>query len=117
MFNERLKSLRERRGLTQQQVADSLKISKSAIANYECGYREPKDNETWIKFSKFFNVTIDYLMGLDDKPFSDSNIDRISNESLNDFTYAMLDETKDLSEEQQAAILAMVKTYKKQLGK
>lgn len=105
MFASKLKYLRESKGLTQYQLAENLGFSKSTISNYESGLREPKDNAIWIKISKYFNVSVDYLMGIE------------NNELVNDFTYAMLDETKDLSEDQQAAILAMVKTYKNQLGK
>lgn len=66
MFSDRLRQLRESKGLTQQQLADKLDVSKSTIANYECGFREPKDNAVWIKISKYFNVSIDYLMDIDD---------------------------------------------------
>ena len=66
MFSDRLRQLRESKGLTQQQLADKLDVSKSTIANYECGFREPKDNSTWIKISKYFNVSVDYLMDIGD---------------------------------------------------
>lgn len=57
-----LKELREKRGLTQAQLSNSLKISPSAIGMYEQGRREP-DHETLSKIADFFDVSIDYLIG------------------------------------------------------
>lgn len=68
MFSDKLKELREKRGLTQIQLAEILNISKSAIANYESGLREPKDNLLWKKIASYFNVTVDYLMDIPDTP-------------------------------------------------
>lgn len=68
MFSDRLKELREEKGLTQMQLAEILNISKSAIANYESGLREPKDNRLWKKIASYFNVTVDYLMDISDIP-------------------------------------------------
>lgn len=68
MFSDRLKELREEKGLTQIQLAEILNISKSAIANYESGLREPKNNRLWKKIASYFNVTVDYLMDIPDTP-------------------------------------------------
>lgn len=68
MFSDRLKELREEKGLTQMQLAEILNISKGAIANYESGLREPKDNRLWKKIASYFNVTVDYLMDIPDIP-------------------------------------------------
>ena len=70
-FNEILKNLRKRRGLTQGELANALYISKSTICMYELGEREP-DMETIIKIAKYLNVTIEYLLGVNDtSPESD----------------------------------------------
>src|SRR5690554_2966220 len=63
----RLKSLREKEGLTQQELADILQITRSALSLYETNKREP-DNETMKKFADHFDVTTDYLLGRADKP-------------------------------------------------
>lgn len=62
MFGDKLRQLREEKGVTQQQLADALGITKSAISNYECGAREPKENETWTRIASYFSVSVDYLM-------------------------------------------------------
>ncbi|MBQ7236493.1 MAG: helix-turn-helix transcriptional regulator [Clostridia bacterium] len=64
-FSERLKEIRNERKLTQKEVAKQLNISTTCYAGYEQGYREP-DYQTLRKICKFFNVTSDYLLGLED---------------------------------------------------
>lgn len=62
MFAENLKILRERKQLTQQQLADKLDISRSTVGMYENGSREP-DFETLELIADFFNVNMDRLIG------------------------------------------------------
>ena len=61
MFADRLKELREARGITQQQLAEWTGLGRSRIGNYERGVREP-DFETQEILADFFNVRLDYLM-------------------------------------------------------
>ena len=61
-FNERLRSLREGKGLTQQQLADKLELSKSSVNMYERGEREP-GFETLEAIAGIFNVDMNYLYG------------------------------------------------------
>ena len=65
LFRERLRELRQNKGLSQSQLADALNISKSAISMYELGKREP-DLETLEGIADFFNVDINYLLGKED---------------------------------------------------
>lgn len=64
-FKERFKSLRLGRHLTQRELADALKISKSTVSMYEAGAREP-DHETTELIADYFNVDVDYLLGRSD---------------------------------------------------
>lgn len=68
MFSNKLKELREEKGLTQAQLAEVFQVSKSAIANYESGFRLPKDNLMWKKIANYFNVSVDYLMDINNAP-------------------------------------------------
>lgn len=61
-FATRFRSLRTRDGLTQDELAKKLKISKSAVSMYENGNREP-DFETLELIADFFNVDMNYLLG------------------------------------------------------
>ena len=58
----RLKMLREEKGLYQSDIADFLGISTSAVGFYENGKRDMSP-ETIIKLSDFFNVSTDYFLG------------------------------------------------------
>jgi repressor LexA len=62
----RIKELRNKRDISQQDLADFFNISQQTISAYENGSREP-DLDTLKKMSEYFNVTIDYLLGLPDK--------------------------------------------------
>ena len=72
-------SLRKQKKVTQQDVADYLDISRQAYSNYETGKRSP-DIEILIKLSDFFSVSIDYLVGKEKKPPSESQIDPMKDE-------------------------------------
>lgn len=61
-----LKSLRTAKGMTQDELAKVLNISRSTVGMYENGSREP-DYETLETIADYFNVDIDYLIGRTDK--------------------------------------------------
>lgn len=61
-FAKVFKELRTNLKLTQQELADKLGLSRSAIGMYEKGEREP-DFETLELIADFFNVDMDYLLG------------------------------------------------------
>lgn len=65
-FESVFKRLRTSCGLTQNEMADRLGVSKSTISMYENGNREP-DFDTLERIADFFNVDIDYLLGRTDK--------------------------------------------------
>lgn len=69
MIGERLYDLRKDAGMTQDELADLLKISKHSISAYERDKNEPPDTIK-IAIARYFNVTIDYLVGLSDNPSS-----------------------------------------------
>lgn len=60
-FPEKLKSLRNLRGWSQEELAKRLGISRSAIGNYEQGTREP-NFEDLEAIADTFNCTISYLL-------------------------------------------------------
>ena len=66
-FPERLKELRESKGLSQIQLAKKLnnEVTNSAIAMWETNQRVPNLLAV-ITLAQFFNVSIDYLAGLVD---------------------------------------------------
>lgn len=56
-----LKQIRKERNLNQLKVAMDLNISREALSHYENGKREPSI-DILNKLSKYFNVSIDYLI-------------------------------------------------------
>ena len=56
-----LKEIRKLKSLNQQKVAMDLNITREALSHYENGRREPT-LETLVRMSKYFNVSIDYLI-------------------------------------------------------
>lgn len=64
-FATRLKELRTEAKLTQQDLADTIKVSKSTISMYENGKRLP-EYETLEAIADYFNVDMDYLTGKSD---------------------------------------------------
>ena len=65
MFGDRLRELRNERGLSQKALAVELGYSPSTIALYELGQRQP-DLEMLKHIAAFFTVTMDYLSGASD---------------------------------------------------
>lgn len=61
MLSEKLYMLRKKSGLSQEQLAEQLKVSRQAISKWESGSSVP-ESEKLIAISKYFNVTLDYLM-------------------------------------------------------
>ena len=60
-FNEKLQELRKRKGLTQEELAEKLYISRTAISKWESGRGMPSI-ESLKAISKFFAVTLDDLL-------------------------------------------------------
>ena len=70
-FGARLKQLRTERGLKQSDLGELLGVSNVAISHYESESRSP-DPETLAKIAKFFNISVDNLLGVENY---DKNID------------------------------------------
>lgn len=66
-YYKRLRDLREDNDLTQQQLVDKLGMYKTTYTNYEQGKRELPLSLA-IRLAQFYNVSLDYLVGLTDNP-------------------------------------------------
>ena len=76
-----LKKLRKERGISQQQLARKLNITRTCLANYETGARQP-DNSMLVRIADVFHVTVDFLVNRS----SYRNLE-LSPEELNEFTH------------------------------
>lgn len=64
-FGERLKELRLEKNLSQDKLAKAVGLTHTAIGLWEQGKRIP-NLDAVISLAKFFNVSLDYLAGLED---------------------------------------------------
>lgn len=62
----RIKTLREKKGINMTQAAKALQIPYTTYVNYEKGEREP-NTEMLIKIAGFYGVSVDYLIGRSDR--------------------------------------------------
>lgn len=65
-MQNRIKELREKRGISQEELANEVNLSNQVISFYENGKREPKI-EKWQKLADYFNVSVPYLQGYVDE--------------------------------------------------
>ncbi len=63
ILGQRLKELREEKGLTQKKIASVLGINSVTYLHYEKDQREPP-LALLADMAKFFEVSVDYLLGL-----------------------------------------------------
>ena len=67
MIYRRIRDLREDSDKTQAELAKALNCSQQVYSNYELGQRDiPTD--ILIKISKYYNVSVDYILGISDNP-------------------------------------------------
>lgn len=64
IYAERIKELRTENKIGQVALAEALNVSKGLISLWENGLREPSMSSL-IALAKFFNVSIDFIVGLD----------------------------------------------------
>ena len=64
-FGEKLKNARQQAGYSQQQLAEKLSVSRSAVAKWETDKGMP-DIENLKAISALLNVSLDYLLGSDE---------------------------------------------------
>ena len=63
-FGTKIKSLREREGLTLHELSLRIRISESTLSNYEKGKVRKVRSENLVKFARFYHVSCDFLLGL-----------------------------------------------------
>lgn len=72
----RIKELRQEKGISMREAAKQLGMPYTTYVNYEKGLREP-NSETLIMLANYFHVTIDYLVGNVNNPFFHLDNERI----------------------------------------
>lgn len=63
-FGNRLRTLRTNKGWTQEELASQLRLTKSVVSAYETSLRYPS-YDILIRICSIFNVTSDYMLGIE----------------------------------------------------
>lgn len=71
-FSDRFKNLRKDRKLSQEQLSVELHVSRQAISKWETGVLP--DVENLINIAKFFNCSLDYLVGIEDVKLKEMDV-------------------------------------------
>lgn len=69
MIGERLNELRKDHHLSQEKLGEILSLTKYTISSYEMNKSTPND-EIKVRIARYFDVSLDYLLGLIDEPLS-----------------------------------------------
>ena len=62
-MENRIRELRKQHKMTMKQLGQVVGLAESTISQYETGKRQP-DNETLLRLGEFFDVSVDYLLGM-----------------------------------------------------
>lgn len=89
-FNEKIHELRKQKGLTQEELAEILFVSRTAISKWESGRGYP-NIDSLKAISKFFDVTIDELLS-GDELLTIAEVDtRLKENHFRDLVFGLLD--------------------------
>ncbi|MBE6959942.1 MAG: helix-turn-helix transcriptional regulator [Ruminococcaceae bacterium] len=111
-MENRIRALRKQRGITMKQLGEVVDLAESTISQYETGKREP-DNETLLRISEFFGVTVGYLLG------AEANVSQLSDnhDVLEDVDVAFYGDFKELSEDEKETVRDMVRLMRQRKEK
>ena len=89
-FNKKLQELRKQKGLTQEELAASLFVSRTAISKWESGRGYP-NIESLKAIAKFFSVTVDELLSTDEVLTIAEEDNKQKEKHFRDLMYGLLD--------------------------
>ena len=89
-FNEKLQELRRQKGLTQEELAEKLYVSRTAISKWESGRGYP-NIESLKAIAKFFSVTVDELLSTDEVLTIAEEDNKRKEKHFRDLVYGLLD--------------------------
>ena len=89
-FNQKLQELRKQKGLTQDKLAESLYVSRTAISKWESGRGYP-NIESLKAIAKFFSVTVDELLSTAELLTIAEEDNKRKEKNFRDLIYGLLD--------------------------
>jgi transcriptional regulator with XRE-family HTH domain len=112
VIGNRLKRLRQDRGLTQKQLADWLEINRSYLSQIENGHIDSVGSEILGRVAQLLRTTTDYLIGLTSNPLPRDDTTAPSTQ----LEYDLLDEFRKLEFEEQRYALAQLQFQVRHTG-
>ena len=89
-FNEKLQELRKNKGLTQEELAQILYVSRTAISKWESGRGFP-NIESLKSISKYFSVSLDELLSNEEILIIAEEDTKVRESNIRDLIYGLLD--------------------------
>lgn len=104
MLSERIKALRNEKGISQTVLANQIGLTQQAVAKWEKGVSEP-DSEMLQKLASFFDVSVDYLLGRTDERISNNKYD------LPDDVQVLMRSVTKLTDKQKEIVKRLVQEF------
>lgn len=97
------------RGITAYKVCKDTGVSQATISRWKNGKSEPS-LETMQQLAEYFGVSVDYLLS-----GGEEGVVPAKEVGFDDFTYALYNEAKELSDDQKETLLGMARFFRQQL--
>lgn len=108
-FGERLTACMEKSNISAYKLSKATGISQTMIGYYKTGKNTPTIDKATI-IANYLNVSVDYLLGNEEKTPADADV------TFDDFTYALYNESKELSDADKEMLLEMARFFKQRLN-
>ena len=109
---QNLKALRDSLNMTQEEFGKSIGLAKSTYNNYETGVREPK-SDFWIAIAQKYNVSIDYLMGIEN-PQNENQLAPTNGDELAEDDKRIIELLHQLTPENRERVFEIIKALASQ---
>lgn len=104
---KRIEALCAEKGINITTMCKESGIPRSALSDYKAGRIKSLSTDKMAKIADYFGVTIDYLLGNEQKEKPGQKAE--PEITFDDFTYAMHNETKELTEEDKELLLSLAR--------
>jgi len=117
-FGNKFRAQREKRNLTQQQVADDLRMNRRMITRYENGISYPRTRDAYKKIADYFDMDVNYFL-IEEQEESVIETDTCSMKTAREVIWSVSDlfNSGDLSEQEKEDIMKELQDiYKASIG-
>lgn len=104
---KRLKELRTSKGISQQELADMLRVRQQSIYKYEHDMAEP-NIDLIIACAKYFDTSVDYLVGYSDVP---TRYEEYPSDTITPFELKLVEYYRQLSPKMKALVEGVVDEF------